>query len=640
MSQQEQWFTRIESLTSLFSLRPKKNLICRIKSAVTVGPKFLKIRKSEGYGRGGTFHYLFWTIDDIVWRMIFKLAFLAQFLSTVQSDSSCVASLSGVGSSPTDKIDASALDAVLDLVQPWLFLPLADVVVPPILSYETPIQFRTAYYVASASYTATSSYHETALEPYGRQDLSTQWRRCASLKTDDALMWNRHEQLSVTYAFSGIAVYLMPHIRSNIEAGFESLGLNYSLIDDPVDLSTPWGHARAIIEDLEVIAEADGWNHDGSLTNTFNKLPYNDFSFEDVNGDIYTPYKVDNSFNPEDFIIKKGKRKLKDLYPWQPLIEGNGFGYHTQQMHVTPFAGYTTRTYGLTEEEFLDASDLIGEPHYDYEKEVDLLLKRVGELGTDDQKKMLTEFYDSKLTSILPMSITYSILNGHSLFRFFYMDIVLNAAMYNAVLLSWRKKVEFNAIRPPTIVHALKAGQKVESYGGPYAGKVTMNAEDWQPYYRTMPHAEYPSGSSCVCKAFTDAMILLEGSDNIATPLEQVFAAGSSRREPGATPASDVRITYTTWRDVLTDCGQSRLYGGLHFTASVSAGEVLASSIAAPIVEKIELLLSGNSAGAFSDPSNLAINAIPLRKGGKGGKGGKPKAGKRSLRSSGIPSSA
>ena len=33
-----------------------------------------------------------------------------------------------------------------------------------------------------------------------------------------------------------------------------------------------------------------------------------------------------------------------------------------------------------------------------------------------------------------------------------------------------------------------------------------MNAEDFEPYIRTMPHAEYPSGSSCVCEGFRRAM--------------------------------------------------------------------------------------------------------------------------------------
>jgi hypothetical protein len=42
-------------------------------------------------------------------------------------------------------------------------------------------------------------------------------------------------------------------------------------------------------------------------------------------------------------------------------------------------------------------------------------------------------------------------------------------------------------------------------------------------------------------------------------------AAGSSRIEPGITPAEDLTLHWDTWTDVERECGSSRLWGGVHF---------------------------------------------------------------------------
>jgi hypothetical protein len=31
------------------------------------------------------------------------------------------------------------------------------------------------------------------------------------------------------------------------------------------------------------------------------------------------------------------------IWPWQPLKESDGVSYFTKQVHVTPFAGFTTK---------------------------------------------------------------------------------------------------------------------------------------------------------------------------------------------------------------------------------------------------------------------------------------------------------
>jgi hypothetical protein len=43
------------------------------------------------------------------------------------------------------------------------------------------------------------------------------------------------------------------------------------------------------------------------------------------------------------------------------------------------------------------------------------------------------------------------------------------------------------------------------------------------------------------------------------------FPAGSSRIEPGATPAQDLTLAWSTFKEAADQAGLSRRYGGIHF---------------------------------------------------------------------------
>lgn len=44
---------------------------------------------------------------------------------------------------------------------------------------------------------------------------------------------------------------------------------------------------------------------------------------------------------------------------------------------------------------------------------------------------------------------------------------------------------------------------------------------------------------------------------------------GESVVEPGITPPEDTEIEFKTWTDFVNDCGQSRIWGGVHFPDAV-----------------------------------------------------------------------
>ena len=68
--------------------------------------------------------------------------------------------------------------------------------------------------------------------------------------------------------------------------------------------------------------------------------------------------------------------------------------------------------------------------------------------------------------------------------------------------------MKHDLVRPTSYIHGRMAGEEVTSDGGPSIGSVNLMAEEWQPYIRVMPHAEFPSGSSCFCRAFADTVVV------------------------------------------------------------------------------------------------------------------------------------
>ena len=96
------------------------------------------------------------------------------------------------------------------------------------------------------------------------------------------------------------------------------------------------------------------------------------------------------------------------------------------------------------------------------------------------------------------------------------MDSVVVAALYEAVIVVWKEKVRHNKVRPPSYIHTAANFQNADLTTYVVGvGEQQIKGSEFEAYIRTMPHAEYPSGSSCACSAFEHAMIELYG-DNVA----------------------------------------------------------------------------------------------------------------------------
>ena len=86
----------------------------------------------------------------------------------------------------------------------------------------------------------------------------------------------------------------------------------------------------------------------------------------------------------------------------------------------------------------------------------------------------------------------------------------------------------------------------------------------------------------------------------IGGPLVDFRFAGSSTVEDGM-PKQNVTLMYKSWSEIVTRCGDTRLEGGMHFSASVPAGEDLCNGIGNTVVDAFKALERGESPDYIAD---------------------------------------
>eukprot|EP00658_Telonema_sp_P-2_P041194 TRINITY_DN2945_c0_g1_i1.p1 TRINITY_DN2945_c0_g1~~TRINITY_DN2945_c0_g1_i1.p1 ORF type:complete len:598 (-),score=119.45 TRINITY_DN2945_c0_g1_i1:434-2227(-) len=512
------------------------------------------------------------------------VAGLAICLFQLQSASSECITATGVDDGSNGALDSGTLNLPGDVLP--AILPLL-----PVGEYETPIQFRLIQHFSLVVFSGLAAFHPTSLDHFADVDQSNARRRCA-LSPANLTLWELQQDLAVAYGLYFAAAKLFPSnvafvlnttaVTWGLEAGFDRC----QDAADCADLSTPWGLAYNLAEKMAVFAARDGWNADGTLSRTYNRRPFQDFR--------------DRPYTP-----RNTPWKLKHARRWQPLLEDNGKGYMVHQEHVVPHAGHTGRGIFMSDQEH--CSFKAPRPNIDYDTENDNVLARAAAL--DDTKKMQVELFDGKIGSILPLLFQWYVrTTGKKLsgYEFQKIDCAINNILYESTMAVWREKIRHDRVRPPSRIRHDMEGETVTSYAGPFQGIQTdVPAEDWEPYIRTMPHAEYPSASSCLCEAFAEYMRLETGADDFPTMpqfpgvpgpsfLAHAVLAGSSTVEPGQTPAADLTFAFFNWSQISHVCGQSRLDGGMHYEAAVPAGADLCRGIAAKVKASFDALESGN----------------------------------------------
>jgi len=303
---------------------------------------------------------------------------------------------------------------------------------------------------------------------------------------------------------------------------------------------------------------------------------------------------------------------MNDPDRWQPNIAeiftncsspGNRF-YPRIQTFITPQARNVLP--GLIDPRWIDKNIIFMPPKDTYAKnrqayilKTDQVIKVTASLN--DTQKMIAEFFDHKLPSL-------GEIGGFAVNEYFPNDIIdyiskwnfyANNVIFTAMSTCWKAKSIFNAVRPFSSIR--KINQKpgwitkyynITSYAGPFAGTQNFPADQWESYLTSDAHPEYPSGTSCVCHAFSAAAKLFFGTDTVG--FSTTFPKGSSIIEPNFTPHEDITVTFDTFTSVGDICGDSRFWSGVHFPSSVAESKRVCPGFAKPAFINYNKLLAGD----------------------------------------------
>jgi hypothetical protein len=210
-------------------------------------------------------------------------------------------------------------------------------------------------------------------------------------------------------------------------------------------------------------------------------------------------------------------------------------------------------------------------------------------------QKLVAEFFDAKIMSFGGFERLFAYQNGWCHDKWIEYE-QLSAAFYDATIIVWKEKARIDAIRPVSAIRWLVSKgllpKKVKAWAGPGKGTRTIRTNAFQSYLRTMPHTEWPSGTSCICQVFIEwTKLYNKGSDKINLPLK--WKPGCSSVEPGVTPKKQLSYTFTSLKHLQTMCSVSRQWAGVHFEASVRDASGICSGIAAQGYAKVQRLKSG-----------------------------------------------
>jgi uncharacterized protein DUF6851/vanadium-dependent haloperoxidase-like protein len=281
---------------------------------------------------------------------------------------------------------------------------------------------------------------------------------------------------------------------------------------------------------------------------------------------------------------------VKPLNPehWQPLtyVDASGSlvlqGFaRAQWCFVTPFAL-------VKGDEFRPALEpgpaKYGSPEYLQQAEELLILSA----NLTDQQKMMVEYWadgpgtEQPLGHWLRFAAFISARDHHTLDDDVKMHFILSSAMLDVGIAAWDAKRAYDSVRPVTAISLLFQGKKIRAWGGPGKGAVEMDGSQWIPYQAltspTPPFPEYVSADSAYSTAAAHLLELWTGSDRFGYSV--TLPPGSSKIEPGITPARAVTLRWETFTAAAAEDGMSRRYGGIHFASADLAGRKLGRLVA------------------------------------------------------------
>lgn len=417
--------------------------------------------------------------------------------------------------------------------------------------------------ITNAWFDAIAPYHETAVGVYTKVN-----HRMSEVT-------NREKNIALLYASYHVMKSLHPKRMDTWNSMLTNVGLDP--FNDSSDLNTPEGLGIVAGKNVVLNRENDGMNQLGNIAADGSEAQYNRIPYQD-----YTGYKPKNT-----------AYKLRFPSKWQPakVTTGNGL-FKVQQFvtpqlkNVTPYSYESPKQFRAPKPWNSFVLNWNG-----YVAQAQAVLDASANL-TDDQK-LKAEFFDDKFRSLGFSAVQAAQVHQLNLMEFVHLDFLVNLAAFDTGIAIWQEKYRHDAVRPFSAIGYIWGNNEVTSWGGPGNGTVTdMPASQWKSYMNVADHPEYPSASASFCAAHALTARKYLNSDLLDWSIP--IPAGASGVEPGVTPAADTQLYFGTWTDFEEDCGESRVWGGVHFPDAVPAGQAIGREIGDKVFEFVMSHITGD----------------------------------------------
>lgn len=279
-------------------------------------------------------------------------------------------------------------------------------------------------------------------------------------------------------------------------------------------------------------------------------------------------------------------------YPdrWTPMDHGHG---SVQQFMTPHYGGVRPFVLGSVDSYAPPAPPAYGTPA------ANAAIDEVVEVSANltDQRKAIAEFwqFSAESSASIPQRWAQfaSQRDGHTLDDDVKMFFALNVVAHDANVVLWKTKRGFNYSRPIAMVRYAKYGQNIQAWGGPGVGTQTIEGSTWRPFYMSPPFPGYVSGHASTTSAGAELLKLYTGSS--AYGASETIKAGSSKVEPGITPATDVVLHWDTFDAAASEVADSRLYGGVHFSMENKSGMEQGQRVARDVWSKVQKYFDGTA---------------------------------------------
>ena len=220
----------------------------------------------------------------------------------------------------------------------------------------------------------------------------------------------------------------------------------------------------------------------------------------------------------------------------------------------------------------------------------------------DAERKLIVEYWADGPASELPpghwglFAQFVSQRDQHTIDDDVKMFFAMHNASFDAGIVAWHFKRQYDGVRPITAVRYLKRGHMVLAFGGPGRPTELIPGEKWMPYNPgnnlTPSFPGYVSGHSTFSSASAEVLKLFTGSDDFG--FSTVIPPDFGRVEPGI-PAVPTVMAYATFREAAEQAGLSRLYGGIHFSDDNTVGQAVGALIGQRAWDKAQTYFNGTA---------------------------------------------